>query len=61
MIGHEWKQWYWCFQGNIGLDYIGRVLVLEELDGLLIRANSDFHNMVERTPCYNLDEILLDF
>lgn len=51
----------WCFQGNIGLDYIGRVLVLEELDGLLIRANSDFPNMVERTPCYNLDEILLDF
>ena len=27
----------------------------------LIRANSDFYNMVERTLYYNLDEILLDF
>lgn len=44
------------------LDWITQeVLVLEVLDGLLIRAKSDFHNMVERTPCYNLGEILLDF
>lgn len=44
------------------LDWITQeVLVLEVLDGLLIRAKIDFHNMVERTPCYNLGEILLDF